>query len=126
MADVLSLEIVPDGKGSERMLTVEHYELIRRRVLNEGKSQRQVARELGHSRKTIAKALKLRIPPGYRLTEPRWIPSSARYGTLSMLPMSSMIKTDTGSTNSVSTLSGQTLKQPRRRSNCPFRTVPKW
>jgi transposase len=80
LADVLSLEMVPDGKGSERMLTVEHYELIRRRVLNEGKSQRQVARELGHSRKTIAKALTLRIPPGYRLTEPRQRPVIEPFG----------------------------------------------
>jgi transposase len=53
------------------MLTVEHYELIRRKVLIEGKSQREAAKELGHSRKTVAKALELRIPPGYRLSEPR-------------------------------------------------------
>ena len=53
------------------MLTVDHYELIRRKVIIEGKSQRVVARELGHSRKTVAKALELRIPPGYRLGEPR-------------------------------------------------------
>jgi transposase len=53
------------------MLTVDHYELIRRKVLIEGKSQRLVAKELGHSRKTVAKALELRIPPGYRLGEPR-------------------------------------------------------
>ena len=53
------------------MLTVEHYELIRRKVIIEGKSQREVAKELHHSRKTIAKALELRIPPGYRLTKPR-------------------------------------------------------
>jgi len=53
------------------MLTVEHYELIRRKVLIEGKSQRGVAKELGHSRKTIAKVLELRIPPGYRLSEAR-------------------------------------------------------
>ena len=53
------------------MLTVEHYELIRRKVLIEGKSQRKAAKELGHSRKTVAKALELRIPPGYRLSEPR-------------------------------------------------------
>lgn len=80
MAEVLYLEMVPDGKGSERMLTVEHYELIRRKVLNEGKSQRQVARELGHSRKTIAKVLALRIPPGYRLTEPRQKPVIETFG----------------------------------------------
>jgi|GEM_PF-1445867 len=53
------------------MLTVEHYELIRRKVLIEGKSQRDAAKELRHSRKTIAKALELRIPPGYRLSQPR-------------------------------------------------------
>ena len=53
------------------MLAVEHYELIRRKVVIEGKSQRNVAKELHHSRKTIAKALELRIPPGYRLTKPR-------------------------------------------------------
>jgi len=53
------------------MLTVEHYELIRRKVVIEGKSQRDVAKELHHSRKTIAKALELRIPPGYRLSKPR-------------------------------------------------------
>ena len=52
------------------MLTVEHYELIRRKVVIEGKSQRDVAKELHHSRKTIAKALELRIPPGYRLSKP--------------------------------------------------------
>lgn len=53
------------------MLTVEHYELIRRKVLIEGLSQRATAKELGHSRKTVAKALVYRIPPGYRLSEPR-------------------------------------------------------
>ena len=54
MADVLSLEMVPDAKGSEGMLTVDHYELIRRKVVIEGKSQRDVAKELGHSRETLA------------------------------------------------------------------------
>ena len=38
------------------MLTVDHYELIRRRVLIEGLSQRVAAQALGHSRKTVAKA----------------------------------------------------------------------
>ena len=71
MTDVLSLEMVPDAKGSEGMLTVDHYELIRRKVIIEGMSQRDAAKELGHSRETVAKALELRIPPGYRLREPR-------------------------------------------------------
>ena len=53
------------------MLTVDHYELIRRRVLIEGLSERAAAQELGHSRKTVAKALALRLPPGYRLSQPR-------------------------------------------------------
>jgi len=48
------------------MLTVDDYERIRREVLVEGKSQREVARELGHSRNTVKKALELIVPPGYR------------------------------------------------------------
>ena len=47
------------------MLTVDHYESIRRAYHIEGKSQRQVARELGHSRKTVSKALKYSAPPPY-------------------------------------------------------------
>jgi len=53
------------------MLTVDHYELIRRKVEIDGQTQREVAKELGHSRKTVAKALKLRLPPGYQLSKPR-------------------------------------------------------
>ena len=56
---------------SEGMLTVEHYELIRRKVLIDGLSQRETAKELGHSRKTVAKALVFRLPPGYRQSQPR-------------------------------------------------------
>jgi transposase len=48
------------------MLTVEEYERIRRRVKVEGASQRRAARELGHSRKTVRKALEHSSPPGYR------------------------------------------------------------
>jgi len=54
-------------KRSEGMLTVEHYELIRRKVSIEGLSQRKATKELGHSRKTIVKALAQRLPPGYWL-----------------------------------------------------------
>ena len=39
MTDLLYLEMVPDAKGSEGMLTVDHYELIRRKVLIEGLSR---------------------------------------------------------------------------------------
>src|SRR6476646_6852831 len=54
-----------------RMLTVEHYELIRRKVLIDGMSRRAVAKELGHSRKTVDKALAEAVPPPYRLSQPR-------------------------------------------------------
>ncbi len=50
------------------MLTVADYDTIRRRVLNDGESQRAVARNLGHSRHTIKKALLHAAPPGYRRT----------------------------------------------------------
>lgn len=52
------------------MLTVDDYERIRRLVLVEGLSQRDAARQLGHSRKTVRKALRHSSPPGYRRTEP--------------------------------------------------------
>lgn len=48
------------------MLTVDQYDRIRRAVVVEGLSQREAARRLGHSRKTVRKALKYSEPPGYR------------------------------------------------------------
>jgi transposase len=60
-------------KGKEaprRMLTVDDYEVIRRKVKIQGWSQREAARRLGHSRKTIRKALEQSVPPGYRRTQP--------------------------------------------------------
>ena len=56
------------------MLTVNHYEMIRRKVFLDGHSQRDVARELGHSRKTVAKALSHAVPPGYRMGQARVSP----------------------------------------------------
>jgi transposase len=53
------------------MLKVEDYEVIRRKVLAEGWGVRRAARELGHSRKTVRKALEYPVPPGYlRKAEP--------------------------------------------------------
>ena len=51
------------------MLTVEHYERIRRKVIVEGRSQRGAARVLGHARKTIKKAVENPIPPPYTRTK---------------------------------------------------------
>lgn len=56
------------------MLTVNHFEIIRRKVLLDGHSQRDVAKELGHSRKTVAKALSHASPPGYRMGKARVSP----------------------------------------------------
>jgi transposase len=61
------------------MLTVNHFEIIRRKVLLDGQSQRDVARELGHSRKTIAKALVHASPPGYQMGVERKSPVMDRY-----------------------------------------------
>jgi len=61
------------------MLTVDDYEIIRRKHRDEGLSQREIAQQLGHSRKTIKKALELGIPPGYRLTKPRPKPTIEPY-----------------------------------------------
>ena len=48
------------------MLTVEDFEKIRKAVLVEGLSERKTARKFRHSRKTIKKALKHSVPPGYK------------------------------------------------------------
>jgi transposase len=61
------------------MLTVNHFEIIRRKVLLDGLSQRDVARELGHSRKTVAKALVHASPPGYRMDVDRKSPVMDAY-----------------------------------------------
>lgn len=57
------------------MLTVNHFELIRRKILIEGMSQREVAKELGHSRKTIKKALEHPAPVPYQLEKERAKPT---------------------------------------------------
>jgi transposase len=61
------------------MLTVNHFEIIRRKVLLDGHSQRDVAKELGHSRKTVAKALGHPSPPGYRMKGTRVSPLMDRF-----------------------------------------------
>lgn len=61
------------------MLTVNHFEIIRRKVLLDGLSQRDVARELGHSRKTVAKALVHASPPGYQMAQERKCPVMDRF-----------------------------------------------
>jgi len=52
------------------MLTVKEYETIRRLVMVDGLSQREVAQQLNHSRKTIRKAIAHSEPPGYQRKQP--------------------------------------------------------
>lgn len=61
------------------MLQVVDYEQIRRAYYLEHKSMRQIAREMGHSRKSIKKAIEHAEPPGYRLQEPRQAPILGAY-----------------------------------------------
>ncbi|MDP6718057.1 MAG: IS21 family transposase [Pirellulaceae bacterium] len=49
---------------------MDQYELIRRKHLVDGLSIRAISRELGHSRKTIRKAVKHATPPGYQRCQP--------------------------------------------------------
>lgn len=53
------------------MLTVTDYDRIRRAYHLEGKSMRQISRELGHGYWTIRKALEASEPPGYQMRKPR-------------------------------------------------------
>ncbi len=57
------------------MLTVDEHDLIRRKHLVDGMSQRAIAQELGYARHTVAKAIANPIPPGYRLSKPRSKPA---------------------------------------------------
>jgi transposase len=61
------------------MLTVVDYELIRRKFFLDRESARAIAKELGHSRKTVAKAIANPVPPGYRLSKPRVRPAIEPY-----------------------------------------------
>ena len=64
------------------MLTVADYELIRRKHFLDGQSGRAIAAELGHSRKTVAKAIANAVPAAYRLSEPRVRRAIQRYQTI--------------------------------------------
>jgi len=64
------------------MLTVEHYELIRRKHFIDGMSSRAIAQEMGHSRKTIAKALRHAVPPGYRRAVPVACPVMDKFASI--------------------------------------------
>ena len=52
------------------MYTVEIYEKVRRSYIIDGKSQRQIARDLGINRRSIQRMLKHSSPPGYQRTRP--------------------------------------------------------
>jgi len=63
------------------MITLEHYEQIRRMYHLEEKSVRQIARELGCARQTVSRALKGDQPPAYTLNKPRQAPVLGPYQT---------------------------------------------
>lgn len=61
------------------MIRVDERERIRRAYYIEGKSIRQIARELRHSRETVKEALESAEPRRYRLTKPRPAPVLGPY-----------------------------------------------
>lgn len=60
--------------GIPKVLTVENNELIRKLVLVEGLSQNEVARKLGHSKRSVKQALENPEPRRYSLSSPRRSP----------------------------------------------------
>jgi transcriptional regulator with XRE-family HTH domain len=61
------------------MITLEQYEQIRRMHYLEEKSGREIARLLGISRQTVAKALQSEHAPEYTLKKPREAPRLGPY-----------------------------------------------
>ena len=61
-------------RGGKEMIPVDERERIRRAYYVEHKSKRQIARELGHSRATVDKAVVSAEMPKYQLSEPRPAP----------------------------------------------------
>ena len=61
------------------MIQVEDREQIRRAYFVEGKSIRQIARELGHSRPTVRQAIESAEPSAYTLTVARPAPVLGPY-----------------------------------------------
>jgi transposase len=61
------------------MIKVQEREKIRRAYFIEHKSQRQIGRELGHSRETVKKAIEAAEPPSYRLRQSRPAPVLGPY-----------------------------------------------
>lgn len=55
------------------------YELIRRKHYRDGQSARAIAKELGVSRKSVAKAIQNAAPPGYRQSN---APSPTQHASL--------------------------------------------
>jgi len=64
------------------MIKVSERESIRRAFFVDGKSIRQIAKELGHSRKTVRKALESAEPEPYTLREGRLAPVLGEYKEL--------------------------------------------
>jgi len=65
--------------AEEEMISVEDRERIRRAYFIENKSMRQIARELGHSRDTVKKAIEAAEPATYTLRRPRPAPTLGPY-----------------------------------------------
>ena len=64
-----SLDVIRWYARAERMFTAELYAGIRRAVMVNGLSRREVARRFGVHRCTISKMLQFSVPPGYRRRE---------------------------------------------------------
>ena len=61
------------------MYSVDIYSRVRRACLKDGMSAREAARYFNKDRKTIAKMLRLELPPGYRRSEPPHRPTLDAY-----------------------------------------------
>jgi transposase len=68
-------------EGDRKVYKVETYAIVRHAYYNDGKSQREIARQMGVNRRTIQRMLQHSTPPGYARTNPPQEPILSEHKT---------------------------------------------
>ena len=103
------------------MYRVDVYLRVRRAVMVEGKSIREVSREFGLHRDTVRKMLAYSVPPGYRRQSP---PKSVPNWSPSLVSSTGSWRTTSGVPGSSATRHQAHLRAPQGRIRIRRRSTP--